>query len=52
MKRTLEGTKCTACDAFARFKGIPYCKKHYMLITLSVLPMTKRVMRQLESRLI
>lgn len=32
MKRTntLEGTKCTACDAFARFKGIPYCKKHYM----------------------
>lgn len=75
MKRTntLEGTKCTACDAFARFKGIPYCKKHYMqmyhkgkitkrtiyptstyymMITLSVLPMTKRVMRQLESRLI
>lgn len=34
MKRTntLEGTKCTACDAdaFARFKGTPYCKKHYM----------------------
>ena len=32
MKRTntLEGTKRTACDAFARFKGIPYCKKHYM----------------------
>lgn len=34
MKRTntLEGTKCTACDAdaFAGFKGTPYCKKHYM----------------------
>lgn len=56
MKRTntLEGTKCTACDAdaFARFKGTPYCKKHYMMITLNVSPMTKRVMRRLESRLI
>ena len=34
MKRSnsLKGTKCTACDAeaFARFEGVPYCKKHYM----------------------
>lgn len=34
MKRSnsLKETKCTACDAeaFARFEGVPYCKKHYM----------------------
>lgn len=29
---SLKETKCTACDAnaFARFEGVPYCKKHYM----------------------
>lgn len=31
-KNSLKETKCTECElkAFARFKGIPYCKKHYM----------------------
>lgn len=60
MKRTntLEGTKCTACDAeaFARFEGVPYCKKHYMTLMstfymmtmLNALPTIRKVMRQLE----
>lgn len=60
MKRSnsLKETKCTACDAeaFARFEGVPYCKKHYMTLMstfymmtmLNALLMIRKAMRQQE----